>query len=54
MAEHWESTERADGQMSRQVLLMLITVPCLPEADAIWGQKAAPRSATRMGGRVME
>lgn len=41
---------QAGGQMSRQVLLTLITVQRLSESDATRGQKAALRSAARMGG----
>lgn len=41
LAEHWQQTEQTNGQMSRHVLLMLITVLCFSKSDATEGQKAA-------------
>lgn len=62
MAEHWQARgqvdEQADwqagGQMSSQVLLMLMTVQRLSGSDATRRQKAALGSAARTGGWVSE
>lgn len=45
---------QAGGQMSMQVLLMLIAVQSFSESDATWGQRTVLRLAARMGGGVVD